>query len=66
MMLFGIQNVLIMWLVLIPTIGLTVWEAREQQLNLERTLWWVLLVILLHVVGYLAIRVWAARQGRQQ
>ena len=35
---------------------LTFIEAREQRLDAMRTLWWLLLVVLTHFVGYLGLR----------
>jgi hypothetical protein len=40
---------------------------REPDLSFEVQLWWCLLVFLLNVVGYLALRAWlrSRRRGRQ-
>lgn len=38
---------------------LTFIETREQRLEGRQTLWWLLLVVLIHFPGYLALRAWA-------
>lgn len=53
-----------LWILLLAVLGLTFWETRELQLDGRRTLWWLLLVLLTHVVGYLAMRIWSARQEK--
>jgi hypothetical protein len=40
------------------TFYLTVVEARQQRLDLTRTVWWLLLVFFTNFVGYLALRAW--------
>lgn len=54
----------IMWLVLVGALGLTYWEAREQELPMKLTLWWLSLVFFIHVLGYIAMRIWVAVQHR--
>lgn len=65
MMLFDVESVTPMWLLLGASLLLTAWEAREQGLALVEGLWWVLLVALIHVVGYLIMRGWFAWKQRQ-
>lgn len=64
MLLAGVQDVLPMWLLLAGAIGLTITEGVERKLGGIPTLWWVLLVALTHVVGYLGMRVWFWRKDR--
>lgn len=42
-------------------------ELRNEPLSLQGKLWWISLVLLLNVAGYLALRLWLAgrRRGRQ-
>lgn len=49
---------LIMWLALLGALGLTYWECREQRYENKLTAWWLSLVFLFHVPGYLALRLW--------
>ncbi len=44
---------------------LTLVEARQQRLDPMRTLWWFLLVVLTHFVGYLALRAWVFFRRRR-
>lgn len=39
-------------------------ELRALPLSRMQKLWWYLLVFLTHFVGYLALRLYAARRGR--
>ncbi|MCP3988190.1 MAG: hypothetical protein GY724_03885 [Actinomycetia bacterium] len=59
-MLFDAQTSSIMLLSLLGALGLTYWECRQHELGIQRTLWWLSLVLLIHVPGYLALRVWTA------
>ena len=52
-----------LFLLLWAALGLTVWEARQQGFDRRLTLWWVSVVGMTHVLGYLALRVWVARRG---
>lgn len=65
MLLFGREDLLILWLLLFAAIGLTIFETRELNLDLRTSMWWILLVALTHVVGYLALRVWGSRRAKQ-
>lgn len=62
MILLGREDLLILWLLLLAAVGLTLVETRELRLDVRTTVWWILLVALTHVLGYLALRVWAARR----
>ena len=37
---------------------LTFIEARQQRFDRMHTLWWILVVFFLHLIGYLALRAW--------
>jgi hypothetical protein len=39
-------------------------ELRERDMEPTVKLWWGLLVLLTHVPGYLALRIWLAVKGR--
>jgi hypothetical protein len=43
---------------------LTWLELRERDMEPTVKLWWYLLVLLTHVPGYLALRIWLAVKGR--
>ena len=50
------RNNLLLWLLLVAAIGLTVWECRERGYRTMILLWWVSLVAITHVVGYIILR----------
>jgi hypothetical protein len=50
----------IMWLTLLVAVGLTYWEVREHRFSTKAQMWWVLLVLLFHVPGYLVLRLTTA------
>jgi hypothetical protein len=57
------------WILLISLLG-ALWlswiEVREEpDLNPQVKLWWMLLVLLLHVPGFLALRAWLAVRRRR-
>ncbi|MGI9622006.1 MAG: hypothetical protein ACR2PK_04145 [Acidimicrobiales bacterium] len=64
MMLAGVESSTLLWILLVAALALTYWEARELNLDRRLTIWWLLLVFLTHVVGYLAMRIWAARRKK--
>ena len=41
---------------------LTVWDLWSEELEFQTKAWWVLLVLLTHVIGYLGFRVWIAHR----
>jgi hypothetical protein len=49
---------------LLGLLYLTWLELREQDVASKVKLWWYLLVLLTHVLGYLALRVWLVVRGR--
>ena len=55
-----------LWLILLGALGLTYWECREQKYETKLTVWWLSLVLLLHVPGYLALRIWVAVQRNKK
>ena len=57
MLLFGAQQSVVLWALLVAALGLTFWETRELEFNTKTTVWWLMLVVLIHVVGYMALRV---------
>jgi hypothetical protein len=57
----------ILLLALAICVYLTVWDLwPEKDLAVMPKAWWVLLVILTHVVGYIGFRVWIAQRRRRQ
>ena len=65
MIVAGAEQSAVLWILLAAGVGLTWWECREQQLDRRLTTWWMLLVVLVHIPGYLALRLWGAWQKRQ-
>ena len=63
--LLGVHTKPVLFLLLLAALGLTVWEARQQNLDRRLTLWWVSVVGMTHVLGYLAMRVWVANRERR-
>lgn len=59
MILFGAQRSVVLWVLLAAAIVLTIWEVKEQGFDRRRSIWWLLLVVMTHVVGYLALRIYA-------
>ena len=65
---------LIFWLLgIYPFVLLLTWaicfyltfiEARQQHFDAMRTLWWMLLVFLIHFPAYLALRAWVFYKRR--
>jgi hypothetical protein len=50
---------------LLGLLYLTWVELRGEELELQVKLWWGLLVLLTHVPGYVALRVWIALRRRR-
>ena len=50
---------------LLAVLGLTWWEARQQDFDRRLTFWWISVVGMTHVLGYLALRAWVASSERR-
>ena len=50
---------------LLGLLYLTWVELRNEELESQVKLWWFLLVLLTHVPGYLAMRIWIALRRRR-
>ena len=50
----------VFFLLLLAVLGLTWWEARQQDFDRRLTFWWISVVGMTHVLGYLALRAWVA------
>ena len=66
MMLFGREDVGMLWLLLLLALGLTFTESRELKLDWRHTIWWLSFVAITHVVGYLIMRGWSFWLKRNQ
>lgn len=62
-MLFGAQRSVVLWLLLVLALGLTYWETREQRFSARTSAWWLLLVTLTHVLGYIGLRAFLAMRS---
>ena len=58
MLLLGAESSAIMLLTLVGAVLLTLWDCRTARMGWRLILWWVSLVLLIHVIGYLALRLW--------
>lgn len=56
LLLFDATANAVMWGVLLVAVGLTYWEVRESNFTPKAQMWWILLVLLIHVPGYLMLR----------
>jgi hypothetical protein len=56
LLLFDATGNAVMWGALLLAVGLTVWEVRENKFTTKSQVWWILLVLLIHVPGYLVLR----------
>ena len=63
--LLGAHRSAVLFVLLLAALGLTVWEARQQNLDRRTTLWWISVVGMTHVLGYLALRAWVANRERK-
>ena len=63
--LMGAQQSAVLFLLLVAALGLTWWEARQQDFDNRLTFWWISVVGMTHVLGYLALRVWVSYRKRQ-
>jgi hypothetical protein len=70
LLLFDATGNAVMWGALLLAVALTVWEVRQNKFTLKGQMWWILLVLLIHVPGYLLLRVvtafrqWKVGQGK--
>ena len=65
LLLFDATGNAVMWGALLLAVALTVWEVRQNKFTLKSQMWWILLVLLIHVPGYLLLRgVTAFRQRK--
>ncbi|MDC0384627.1 MAG: hypothetical protein P8K65_04750 [Acidimicrobiales bacterium] len=63
--LMGAQQSAVLFVLLLAAIGLTWWEARQQDFDRRLTFWWISVVGMTHVLGYLALRLWVTFRERQ-
>ena len=52
----AIRDSLPLWILLVAAVGLTVWECRERGYRVHILLWWVSVVAITHVLGYIVLR----------
>ena len=52
----ALRQSLVLWILLVAAVGLTVWECRERGYRTVVTLWWVSVVAITHVLGYIVLR----------
>ncbi len=52
----AVRQSLVLWILLVGAVGLTVWECRERGYRTMVMLWWVSVVALTHVLGYIVLR----------
>ena len=65
MMLADATESTVLWLFLLAALGLTYWECRDRHFENKITRWWLLLVLLTHVPGYIILRIWGFTQDRK-
>ena len=52
----AVRQSIVLWLLLVGAVGLTVWECRERGYRTMVMLWWVSVVAITHVLGYVVLR----------
>ena len=52
----AILDSLPLWILLAGALGLTVWECLERGYKVHVLLWWVSVVAITHVLGYIVLR----------
>lgn len=52
----AVRQSVVLWILLVAAVGLTVWECRERSYRVTVTLWWVSIVAITHVLGYIVLR----------
>ena len=65
LLLFDATGNAVMWGALLLAVALTVWEVRQNKFTLKGQMWWILLVLLIHVPGYLLLRAVTAFRQRK-
>ena len=63
--LLDLHTKVLYFVLLLMTLGLTFWEAREQGYDRRLTLWWLSVVAMGHVPANIALRGWVAWQKRR-
>lgn len=54
---FSREDNILLWVLLLLSLGLTYWECRDRRYRTKITLWWLLFVFTLaHVAGYIILR----------
>ena len=66
MILAGAETSVVLALLLLGGLALTAWEAHDQEMDRKTAVWWLLLVLLIHVVGYVAMRVFIATRSNNE
>ena len=59
----AVRQSLVLWILLAAAVGLTVWECRERGYRTMVMLWWVSVVIITHVLGYIVLRFFVRPPG---
>ena len=62
--LMGAQQSAVLFLLLVAALGLTWWEARQQDFDRRLAFWWISVVGMTHVLGYLALRALGCLKGK--
>lgn len=52
----GISSSGVLWFLLAGALGLTFWECRERGYRFKVLLWWMTVVFITHVAGYVVLR----------
>ena len=66
MILAGAETSVVLALLLLGGLALTAWEAHDQRMDRKTAMWWILLLLLIHVVGYVAMRLVTASKPKGQ
>lgn len=48
----------VLLITLLGALTLTIWDCRTNNIAGKQTAWWFSLTLLLHILGYLLLRVW--------
>ena len=60
----AVRQSLVLWILLAGAVGLTVWECRERGYRVHILLWWVSIVAITHVLGYIILRFFVRPPGK--